>query len=402
MFGTIFALIVAVFFAIGTWASPIPFDLPPIYFVVTIVGSLFLFFAFFATSIIWISLQRSEEESVPRAQELFLKDWYLYFQFFALFLFALFSYLIVLLEASGIDGHVVKVALSFWIFACGVSADLLRAYVRRMFSYTQHIFLLEKVKQECLHAIAHGQESLGFEWLDNELEVVVKLMRKGSFHVAAVALSQVFAIVEGYVGAASLSLRIDPLQSRNISLLDRVNYLSVYVSKRLDWIFEDALTRHMHPLAEEIITIFGKVSLYYANYHPQAAHIPLLSIERCGKIALRMNHDEVNFRCVATYSELIKNFIRLAKEKGATYNDVILLALSHLEELVSAEFQKNREMSVALLMQPFAEVGQMIAEEAYQEFAGREEVLRELKRSLEKYNALDLIMQKKGVTDSSS
>ena len=394
MLGTFVGIIAAIIFAVASQGTQVSHDFQPVYWILTIVGSLFLYMAFSAKAAVWINLQRTEEDSFPYVQELFLGDRALSFSMFSLFVFALFSYCIALAFSVGIDGGIVHGLLVLWIALSGVAFDVMRFDIRRMMRYSYYEFLLNKVTKQCLQFVEKGREKDAFDWLDGLIETACKSTRKGSAHVASYALEQILVLVEGYVGAASKSLRAYPALSSQTSLLDRVNYLSVYVCKRFEWIFRCALAAKMDTVAEEVIGVFGKMSLYLIKYHPTLAHVPLLFIEKCAKMALESNFEDVVVRANATLSELTKNYVAMATEKKESLKAITLTALSHLEEIVKATFQKNRETSPALLMQPFAEIGQMMGDAQFQEFPDRDAILQELRRILNQFSALDLIKQK--------
>ncbi len=392
MYITIISILVALLFGLTT--STVPLENMPLVegMVVAIVGSFFLLISALVKSLIWPTLATIEAETIPRSQELFLKDRPIYAYRLYIFIFSLYCYFIVFTTTWGSNLAVVHYLIVFWIVLFGLACDALRLYIQRMMHYSHHIFLLDKVVHECLHAVATGRETEAYEWIDNIIEAATKSMRKGSFHTASYALEQALAIVEGYVPAFQRSLRSHPIATIETSLLDHVNSLCIYLAKRLQWVFEEALDEKMDPVAEDIISIYGKISLHFARYNPSLAHVPLQFIEKCAQYALVTNHDEIASRAAITLSELVKNYITLSKEKEESYRELVMITFSHLEEITDAIFKKNREINPALLMQPFAEVAELVGSEQYQAFLDREAILEALKRILTKFNALDIIM----------
>lgn len=394
MLGTFVGIVVAIILAFASYGVQVVHDFQPSYFVLVVASSLFLYLTFSAKASAWANLLRTEEDSFPYAQELFLRDRLLYVGLFALFGFAFFSFAVVIASSIGVTGTLFRSFLILWVALSGIAFDIMQYSIRRMMRYNYYQFLLSRVTKECLQFVELGKEREAFDWLDGLIEVANKSTRKGSSHVASYALDQVLVLVEEYVGAASKSLRAYPALSSQTSLLDRVNYLSVYVCKRFEWIFKTALHAKMDTVADEVIGVLGKMSLYLIKYHPNLAHLPLLFIEKCARMALELNFEDVVVRVNATLSELVKSYITIASEQKESLRNVTFIALSHLEEIVKETFQKNRDISPALLMQPFAEIGQMLGEAQFQEFPDREALLQELRRILSQFNALDLIKQK--------
>jgi hypothetical protein len=393
MFGTVISLITSILIAFFYTAQGLTFDLQGIRFVLTFSGSLFLFTAFIATSLGWSVLQRQEEESNPRVEELFLKDKRLRLILIVLFVFTLFSYIISFLSSESITWHT-SIAIAIWIVLCGASFDLLCLYIRRLMKYSYQEFLLERVTDECLKSLRNGKNGEALEWLDAVVEVAVKAIKKSGVYLAGRALAQILTIIDGFVKNAGQNMLGDPFTSSDMPLLDKVQYLSAYVSKKLEWVYKNALRENQDPIAEDTINTFGKMSLYFVKWHPSLTHLPLVYIERCANQAIDINNEEVVTRACLTLSELAKNFIAIAKEKGESYRELIFLTLSHLEEILKNNFQRNKGIYPVLLMQPFAEIAQMIGSDGFKSFPDREAILAELKRILTEFNALDLVMAK--------
>lgn len=394
MIGTILGLIAALFFMVMMPASGLQIDVFAVSFVFVVAATFFLGITFSAKARAWANLARAEMEIFPRAQELFLKDKLLPLCFLILFAFVLFSYTSVFFVLIGLSPFVLSKLLILWIFLFGITFDVIRFQIRRMMSYSDGLFLLMRIKSEFVKDIEKGKDQEAFDLVDTLVDVLGKSVRTASTYVAVHTLNEMLLVIESYVGATGIYLRGRPEEASKTSLLDRTSYFCAYVSKRLEWVFHFALTEKMEPIAEEIIVIFGKFSLYFVKYHPSLSHLPLLFIERFAKFAIDKGNDEVAIRAQATLSELIKNYMLLAKEKGESMKEIAFNAFSHLEEIVKEMYRKNKEMNVALLMQPFAEIGQFLANPELESLIDREEILNELRRILGEFNALDTLQQR--------
>src|SRR5437868_2154763 len=103
MYGTIISIIASILLGGYYTAQGLTFELPDARFVLLCSGALFIFLAFIATPLVWSVLQKREEESNPRVEELFLKDKRLMFTLSMLFLITLFSYIVAFLPAQSIS-----------------------------------------------------------------------------------------------------------------------------------------------------------------------------------------------------------------------------------------------------------------------------------------------------------
>ena len=150
MLGTFAGIIAAFIFAVAALGTQVSHDFQSAYWILIIVGSLFLYMAFSAKVSAWTNLQRTEEDYFPYAQEMFLGDRALYVSLFSLFAFALFSYFTVLAYSIGIVGDAFHGLLVLWIVLSGVAFDVMRFDIRRMMRSSYYEFLLNKVTKKCL------------------------------------------------------------------------------------------------------------------------------------------------------------------------------------------------------------------------------------------------------------
>ncbi|HXF28592.1 MAG TPA: hypothetical protein VN457_01965, partial [Chlamydiales bacterium] len=280
-----------------------------------------------------------------------------------------------------------------WVGTFILALIVLRAYFYRLNSYTQSAFVLKKAAKEVKKAILRGDEREAFLWIETIVEAASQAIQEGSLRNATLAFENMLQCVDSFVKGSSQSSALS-----DSSLTDRVQYFSVYLFRRLEWLFARSLSAHMEPVAEGILSTFGKICVSLAQFHPMLSHLPLLFIEKCCNEAIENDADELAARAQATLSELAKTFIRISREKGESKREIVLKALSHLETGVKNNFKKKKEMSVALLMQPFAEIGDLLAEPYYQSFPNREEYIAELRRILQEFSVLDVSIQAPSIT----
>jgi hypothetical protein len=389
MFGLIISIVVTVLYAYNFWAIELPLEL---YEKITLatVGLLFLTIGVLSTAFLWRPIVDTEMKRIPKTEQLFFQDKVMVALLASLFAFALFSCsFLVVLYAYPIQ----KLLFMFWMLAAGISFDCMLATIRRMQLYAQPFFIIPKLSSESVKAVRKGHDKIGVEWFDALIEALDRAVKNKSTHHAHFILEEIENAFEKYVQAEASYMSLLP-EIQGPTLLDKVNYLTLRVCKRLEAIGEHAFQEQVETIVEDLVTSLGKLSLFLARVHPTLSHIPLFSIDCCAQHALQFGSEDVVIRSSATISELCKNFILLSKEKNTSYKQLIFTSLLHLEEIAKAFFQKNKEMSPALLMQPFAEVGIILADKTLAEVVDREEILQELKRILTEFNALDLVLTK--------
>jgi hypothetical protein len=130
--------------------------------------------------------------------------------------------------------------------------------------------------------------------------------------------------------------------------------------------------------------------LTFHGYHESLGFLLLMTLVRetvraDGEIAAADRDVEV----ISGFSEVTKALIDRAVVRGLSDKGAILKVLAILEARVKESFRREKTINPALLMQPFAEVGQMLAGASYSTLPDREEIIAELRRILNQFAALE-------------
>lgn len=385
MYGTILSVIVAAFFALNAFETAWQPTYSSSFFV--IAPLFFLFVAFLATTMVWQNIIRIQMKVMGCAQELFMKDRTLFACLYALFAFLLYSVYISLVNSTSV------VPLYLWMIALGVGFDLLCYYLKRSFQYTYAPFLVEKLNSDLEKAVKNKDEAKAFEWLEVAIDTCAKATRKNQIRLASTSLNAVQTLIETYVKEVSQAdvRQFSHQNGSGLTFLDKVNSLCMFVSERLMWVFEVACKERTQPIAENIISEFGKMSVFFARHNPRVASIPISFLAKCANIAKDGSQEDLLIRIALTLSETSKLLLAYTKERNESFRDLILSSLGTLEQVVKMIFKQNRDINVVLLMQPFAEIGEFIGSDQMRSFPDRDEVIKEIRRVLTEFQALQVV-----------
>jgi len=172
------------------------------------------------------------------------------------------------------------------------------------------------------------------------------------------------------------------------TLLDQYNVAEAMVAKRLTWVVSTALETKAPTNFEESVRLYAKLFLAFHNQHSSLGHILLLSLSETAHKAEEIGWDK-DLEVTSTLSEVVKTLIDTSLERRISDHDSIKKVLILLEMHVKESFRRDRRISPALLMQPFAEIGQLLAGEQYAALPERDLILSDLKRILSQFAALE-------------
>lgn len=380
MAGTVFAILFAVLFVLTHTQAPTgsPFF--------ATLGLLLVFIGFMAKASVWKSIFRMQTRVMACAQGLYMKDILLRSAFIYLFVFLLYSLYMTFGATHALSFYI-------WLIGFGVGFDALRFYYNRSFNYTYAPFLIQRLAQDLESAVKNNDEAKAFEYLEVVIDACAKATHKRQIRFATTSLNAVQTLIESYVQEASLrGVRLQPDEQKSgLTFLDKVNSLCIFVSERLIWVFDEAIKENADPIAENIISELGKMSVFFARHSPLVAGIPLSFLSKCADIAQEKKHDGLLIRIALTLSETTKLLLAYTKERNESFRDLIITAIATLEQIVKLIFKQSQEINVALLMQPFAEIGEFIGRDDMRSFPDRDEVIKEIRRILTEFQALQVV-----------
>lgn len=350
-------------------------------------GALFLVICLVSMLHVLRSLQKNQYKVIGLGQALFGKDLSLLSTLAFLFAFFLFSIFLTILPQN-------LWLFSGWIIGLGVSFDLLRFYIRRSYNYISLPFLLKKIEKKMDKSIRKGDENAAIDTISTVIEATSLAITKNRLRAATTALNSIQNLIEVYVKELARIELLNPpaLEPEGPSFLDKVNYLCIFVCERLQWMHESAIRNHMRPIAIEIISEFGKLSLFFSKHNTSLASLPLTFLLKCAREAQSKEEQEIVVRSSFALCETCKAFIQLSLEKGVSSKELIFDCIARMEEIAQMMYRQNQEINPALLMQPFAEVAQMLGLERMKNCPDREEILNELKRVLIQFQSLQMMM----------
>lgn len=356
------------------------------------ISMLFLGMAFFAL-VIQLLVIKKTEKTFCRAQELFINDHWIFLALAFLSVCTFVSYIswtatITLYEwRFGIAG--------IWGTMLIISFFVLMAMIRRLYRFTDVLFLFGIVKKRFAKSLKKDDEQQAMQWIDVELETIFKSGMQGGIATVNRGVQALYDLLNNYVQIMALHEVLASKNSTPESVFDRFNFLCVYICKKLEWIFQALLKAGIDPIAEEILASFGKLALFCLKQHPSLGQIPFSFITKCSQFAFKRGDQEIVVRGIVTLSEACKMCIEFSKEKGISYKSSIVSIILDIESLVKAQYQQQ-EANVPLLMQPFAEIGEVLGSPEYANILDRDAILKELKRLLAEFQALEVVLQNVG------
>ena len=359
-----------------------------------VVATLFLFIALLGNIAAWVPLKKTAQKNFSRAPELFSKDPLLAIELSLIFLYSFITFLFIFSDFEWTKA-VNLLFFLVWGLPTIVVFVILQQYLKRAFKFTQTSFLLLYAQREFSKALEKSNEPKAMEWMEVVIETALKGCLKGGLDSAQRALSSILVLLENYLRILSKTESLmSPSEIANLTpLIDRYNYFCIYVCRRLQWIHKNAIREHMDPIAEDALATLGKIALFSVRQYPTLGAVPLAFIVSCAKDAQNNGENDIVIRAAFTLSEVAKSLVAFSRERNESCLGLIRACIFDLETVVKENFKRNKETNPALLMQPFAEIGQVLGEEQYKQVPDRDEILKELRRLLSEFQALEMVIQ---------
>lgn len=282
--------------------------------------------------------------------------------------------------------------LALSIVYIGGILDLLKnAYIRLQYRRTASgvaEWFIESMKEAVQKRDAR-LHTIIFEMI---FSTIVDYMHCGLFGSLKTLCQDLLTETDLWIGAiAGLRLYSVPTEQEE-TMLDRYMIAEAKTAKRLMWVAREACDLGTPIAFEESVLLTGKLFLAFHAHHESLGFILLVSLSQTaqtldGKIDPMDREVEVTIG----FSEVIKSLIDRSIDRRVSDKASILKVLAILETHVKASFHHEKSINPALLMQPFAEIGQMLAFSRYAALPDREEILAQLRRILAQFAAIESV-----------
>jgi hypothetical protein len=276
------------------------------------------------------------------------------------------------------------------LIGAGLILDLLRmSYCRVQYRRTP-----EGIAEWFVEVMKKAVRKQDPRWHTISFEIPISLMvvymKAGAYGSLRLFCQRIVEIADLWLGSIA-RLRLFRIPSEfEESLLDRYMQAEAMTSKRIAWIVQEAC--HIGSLTglEETTRLAGKLAMTFHNHHESLGSLILITLAQasqrgCGNMTMW----DLEMEVVSTLSEVAKSLIDRSVDRNTSDAASILKVFTILESKVKEIFHREKTMNPALLMQPFAEIGQMLAGERYRSFPDRDEVLADLRRILAQFSALE-------------
>lgn len=216
-------------------------------------------------------------------------------------------------------------------------------------------------------------------------------IKAGDVSALKLALTQIESSLDVIIRSLSM-LSMPKRLEENGHVLDRYATTEALIAKRLSWCVRAACEAKIPAALEDIVRLYGRTFLTFHNRHDSLGQVTLFSLsqsmQRSGTPEEQVERDlEVS----AAFSEIVKTIIDRTVERGIADSSTIFKLLKTLDTYLKESFRINKSINPALLMQPFAEIGNMLAAPKYASLPDRTNILSELKRLLTQFSVLETV-----------
>ena len=291
-----------------------------------------------------------------------------------------------------------------WVLACsgviiGIILDSLRyAYFRLHYRRSAEgiaDWFIETMKR----AVRKRDERLHTMTFEMVFAVIIAYMHRGQPGELRLFCQRIVGVADLWLGAIA-RLRMFRLPSEGeASLLDRYSIAEAMTAKRLAWLVNESCEAGNPVAFEEAVRLSGRLFMAFHGFHPSLGFLLLVSLSQAvQKLDGKIEHADRDMEVSVGFSEVVKSLIDRSLDRGVSDKDSILKVLAILETHVKASFHQEKSVNPAFLMQPFAEIGQMLGDPRYSSLPDRDEILAQLRRALSQFAAIENVSGRLEIT----
>lgn len=274
----------------------------------------------------------------------------------------------------------------------GTILDLLRAAYLRLQTRRLPEGVADWLVETMREAVRKHDEKLYTLSFETVFTLIIEYMRSGRIGSLRLFTAKILGASDLWLGSiAKIGLFRVPTEHEE-TFLDRYSLAEARTAKRLAWVVHEACAIGNPTAVEESVRLIGRLFLIFHAYHASLGFLLLMALSQTSqKMEETEEKRELDVEISSAFSEVIKALVDRSIERRTAETATIAKVLAILETHVKELFRREKGMNPALLMQPFAEIGQMVGSERYQALADRDEIIAHLRRILAQFAALETV-----------
>ncbi len=196
------------------------------------------------------------------------------------------------------------------------------------------------------------------------------------------------------------------------TLLDRLHFFEALAARKLSTLTRELIASNFDNggslssgSLEVLFQVTMKMFLIFHENHATLGFMLLNSVRQAVVDSMKKGYSASDIEIFSSQfavavSESIKSIMDLSLRSKQNYSQSISKLLVMLESVMKEQFRYNRAMNPALLMQPFAEIGQEMAYEKYTSLIDRDQILSQLKQIMSQFAILETISERLDIQGS--
>lgn len=355
----------------------------------TASGTVVLMISILMNILIMSSLERIEQKLIPDLVQMVRLDPLLKIERFVFFVFLLFSYLFAFsltVELLPLQGWII----GGWIAAFGLTLDLILDYWKRLTCYLSPADLVNNLVQAAKKEIFKQKNNNLSNSLDKLAEIGLHAVEQSKIALGNQTVQAFSSLIYSFF----TSLKdISYKKQESKTTKEEISFTIFYLIERLELINDKALQKRLETICRQIIMTMGKIIDYSAKYDLSMVSFPVHFLTKFGLKAQQHHFDEVGVLTTSTLLEISKTIINAVKNASGDLQDPFRAIINGLKALAKGTFQKDKQTSISVLMQPFEELKILFQEEKMVEHQDRPTILLEINQVLEEFVALQEVMR---------
>jgi hypothetical protein len=301
----------------------------------------------------------------------------------------------ILLCSQSILSLPLTLAVSF--LSVGIIIDLLKNSFFRMQERCTPSGIADWLLNKFKAAARKGDEKGVLESFELIFSLLVRYGKEGDVTSLSLFSMRVVGLVEELLRTLS-TLPLFKL-SKEDTLLDRYGVAEAMTAKRLAWVMKVTGENGSPTALEETMRSYAKLFMVFHNYHESLGYLLFVSLSQNLLKIEKPTDVEKDAEFMMVCSELVKSLIDRSVDRRISEKNAILRIFKILETHERECFRRDKSISPAFLMQPFAEIGQLLGSERYNALQDREDILSELRRILAQFSALEMVSTRMEVAE---
>lgn len=281
------------------------------------------------------------------------------------------------------------------ILLLGIGIDLLKLFCFRLIDHLDPFKVVDFLKEAGLKSIDNGDDLNLCRSLESMSDIGKKAINLNSITLLNHSIEAIKDLSVQFLHALkSISYPIQDEQLQKEGVKDTLSYVILQFLQHLESLFNETLNKKMEISASLVTMAYTQIAKSAAKVDITLTALPLYYIDKASIKAFENKNPDISIKITLGLIELSKTIAALDNVSFLEIKTPFTTIISILETNAKELFKQDKKIKIALLMNPFKEIEELLQKEPMLKNHKDQEIIqKQVTKVLIEFQSLEQVMR---------